>query len=646
MLAVLTLASASTADFFDEALALAGLTRATARFDSTIIRFYSFDEFTMPSFRSIEADPYLGPRFLGFLRNDIKANIVKPNVLLMSTRRWTGEPTRRTLLADPVPGWLTEAKKPDSLRTALDRLGARAPDLSGVPEQVQQAAALVLFRVSDSYVYRDLAFRKIPDLKAAFDLLASGNDDLEATDKRLQLLRAADLKYLFAGAHDVLLGAQEAAKLAKTVNPAARFEVSISTKWGAVLLRGAGGHTTPVGEYLLIIDTGGDDTYMGGGFNYSVDNWASVLIDTTGNDRYLAAPKMADTPLAQWEGRKSARRVPAHGGALFGVAFVADLAGDDLYRADRPCQGSGVFGVGAILDTEGDDTYDAYVDSQGFGYCGVGLLSDAEGSDSYDGFNQVQGCGLTRGAGILADGKGNDRYTGNDEQIDFASPQSAEHNVTMGQGAGYGHRADFSDGHSLGGGLGVLFDGEGNDRYSCAVLGQGVGYWQGIGALFDDAGDDTYFGMWYVQGACAHYADGYLEDSAGDDKYTATMNMAQGAGHDFSIGYLLDRAGDDTYLAPNLSLGAGNANGMGIFIEYGGNDTYTSSGTTLGKANPAAAGSPREIALCLGLFFDLSGRDTYPESADWAANGKQTVNWTQKLEDPSQSRLGIFYDKE
>ncbi|HVL38244.1 MAG TPA: hypothetical protein VM328_02525, partial [Fimbriimonadaceae bacterium] len=286
-----------------------------------------------------------------------------------------------------------------------------------------------------------------------------------------------------------------------------------------------------------------------------------------------------------------------------------------------------------------------YRDSLGYGEYGVGVLEDVLGSDTYEGFNQVQGVGQTMGGGLLADREGSDTYRANDEVIDFPSPQSAQHNVSMSQGAGNGRRSDYTTGHSLAGGIGILYDGGGDDQYSCGVFGQGVGYWMGVGLLFDSSGHDRYLGQWYAQGASAHFAIGYLEDEAGDDTYTAPMNMAQGAGHDFSVGGLVDRAGDDKYVAPNLSLGAGNANGIGFLLEFGGNDTYASSGWTLGKGAEAPKGSMRTRALCLGLFIDFGGNDTYPAQATWAKNGSRTANWTDRGPTPAESQLGVFWDR-
>jgi hypothetical protein len=123
------------------------------------------------------------------------------------------------------------------------------------------------------------------------------------------------------------------------------------------------------------------------------------------------------------------------------------------------------------------------------------------------------------------------------------------------------------------------------------------------------------------------------------------MNMAQGAGHDFTIGYLVDESGDDVYDAPNLSLGGGNANGVGIFWDKSGNDKYNvEEATTLGRANIGSRNSLRDHMLCLGLFLDTGGLDSYSKS--YAQNNHL---WTQKglnTEIPLEMEKGAGLDTE
>lgn len=563
----------------------------------------------------------------------------------MTTRSWTGEATRRTLLGDPTAQWQQQVKNQKTLEQVFKNWNIEINRLKTVPKEVQQAAALILKVTQETKPYRELAFNRIPHFENAYKNVSHPSEGIYEFNRELQYLQNTDLKYFYSGAHDIILATEIATDWIANVPPDKKYSVEFSTPLGKIILRGGDENITPPGQYLLIIDTGGSDTYFGGASNASSNNWVSVLIDNHGNDKYFSSGDCSKAPIAQIEKRKSENRIPAFGGALFGIAILVDAKGNDVYRSLRPSQGSGEYGVGVLLDKEGDDTYDAYVNSQGYGHCGIGILCDTSGNDKYNGFFQTQGCGIVRGVGFLLDGNGDDDYHANDEQLDFPSAQTKEHNVNMSQGTGFGIRADYSHGHSLGGGLGVLFDLSGNDKYSCGVFAQGVGYWQGMGILFDENGNDVYRGAWYVQGASAHFAFGALEDSDGHDAYTATMNMAQGAGHDFGIGFLIDRKGDDTHFAPNLSLGAGNANGIGVFLDYTGNDSYTSQGTTLGKANLGDIGTLREFALCLGLFIDLAGNDRYPDSLSWCGNSRKNVQWAKKNEKPAQSQFGVFWDE-
>jgi hypothetical protein len=439
------------------------------------------------------------------------------------------------------------------------------------------------------------------------------------------------------------------AKAQETVQSVAegeKYSVQFETIWGRIVLSGGGDNLHDGKNVLLLIDTGGNDTYINAPTNDSVSNWLSVAIDTRGNDRYVSDAALIDAALTTWDNRKDGRAKPGPCSATFGFSFLVDSRGDDLYRSHSSAFGSASFGVSMLVDKQGNDSYDSYGDSQGFGKFGIGILEDWEGKDRYLGFTQVQGVGLTGGIGALIDRAGDDTYIANDSVLDFPSPQSDRHNVSMAQGAGYGVRSDYLTGHSLSGGIGLLYDQDGNDTYSCAVFGQGTGYWEGVGILWDEKGDDKYHGIWYVQGAAAHYAIGYFEDLDGTDTYRADMNMAQGAGHDFSTGYLLDRSGNDTYTAPNLSLGAGNANGIGVFVDFIGDDNYISSGLTLGKASESTKGSMRERAICLGLFMDLGGKDEYPGAASWAKDGARTANWTDRGPYPAESQVGVFWDGE
>jgi hypothetical protein len=244
---------------------------------------------------------------------------------------------------------------------------------------------------------------------------------------------------------------------------------------------------------------------------------------------------------------------------------------------------------------------------------------------------------------LLVNWDGNDIYVAEDETIVNPSPQTAEHNASLAQGVGFGKRADYLDGHSWAGGVGVLCDVAGNDHYSAGLFAQGCAYWRAVGMLLDGSGDDVYRGIWYVQGSGAHFAVGLLDDFDGHDSYNASHNMAVGAGHDFTIGYLNERSGNDRYSVPNLSLGGGNANGIGIFHDHFGDDLYeTKGGTTLGRAKTSTVGI-RGYLHTMGLFVDGGGADSYAE--DWASNGGRWVSPKSESANPSAFEIGVGIDQ-
>ncbi len=637
----------------DAVLGVAGLNTRTARFDDGLLRLFRQGEFTTPLYSALYENPWRTPFVASVKRDELASLAGKPSESLTSAGAWVGFSIRRTLLGNPIADLEKYAAEPSALLRTLEKykklgyISGEVPSVSNVPAPVAQCAALILEETLRARTFRVLAFKDVGDLGKLYGPL--GKDSIDDADPAVfstwhDVYQRVNLGQLEAGANDLLMAVQAGVTALSGVDKEKTYHFSVKTVWGAIKLNGAGDDFYPDEPGLLTIDTGGKDTYINGASNQSASNWCSIVIDTDGDDRYLSDRALATTEVEKYSGRKSGDR-PGPAGAVLGYAFLFDTSGNDLYRSHRPGLGSGRLGFGVLFDREGNDTYDAYNDSEGFGMFGGGILEDDGGDDKYSGFTQCQGVGLTMGLGYLVDRAGNDTYLANDTVIDFPSAQSTQHNSSMSQGAGYGRRADYLDGMSMAGGVGILYDQAGSDHYSCSVFGQGVGYWEGVGMLWDSAGDDTYDGLWYVQGAAAHYAIGYLEDEAGADHYTATMNMAQGAGHDFSIGILIDHLGDDVYKAPNLSLGAGNANGIGWFVDMAGNDTYDSSGTTLGKSAEAPLGSLRRRALSLGVFMDLGGVDKYPTVAPWAVNGRQIANWTDHAPTAAESQMGVFWDR-
>ncbi|TET80860.1 hypothetical protein E3J38_04880, partial [candidate division TA06 bacterium] len=113
------------------------------------------------------------------------------------------------------------------------------------------------------------------------------------------------------------------------------------TRWGRVVVGGAGDNTYHEG-FAIIIDIGGDDRYFcrAGGAVGILDNPFSVVIDINGNDLY------------------SSEKLFNIGSGIFGVGGLLDLEGDDTYRASHYSFGTGIYGVGIMYDGEGNDLYE------------------------------------------------------------------------------------------------------------------------------------------------------------------------------------------------------------------------------------------------------------------------------------------------
>lgn len=655
--ALVALGTLQTAPFendFDNVLSTASLTTLSARFDTSILGLFVSSDDETPLFKSFHRDPWRMPFLAESLRYDFANHFDRPNETLRIGMRTLGYQTRRSLVTNPNAKPEADAKGLGALERVLNEykqagvIKGEVPSVAAIPREIQEATALVLSTATNAVKFRRLAVRQLGNIEDSFNFVASSASrdlDGENLDRLLRIPKSYDMAYMSAAAHDLSLAISTAAALLQKIPPTLKYKFEVETTWGMIRLTGGEDNTHADKACFLTIDTGGNDVYINHPRTSSASNWASITIDTAGDDQYLSDPNLAKLDIPTFADRKNGSALPGPGGAIFGFACIYDTNGNDLYRSHLPSMGSGRFGVGMLIDLEGNDTYDSYRESQGFGHQGGGFLMDLAGDDQYQCFQFAQGCGLNGGVGYLLDHSGNDTYLANDQTIDFPSAQDAKHNMSMVQGAGMGRRADISDGHSLPGGVGILYDVAGQDSYKSGVFGQGVGYWQGVGILFEGGGTDTYEGQWYVQGASAHFAVGYLQDDSGDDRYTAHLNMAQGAGHDFSTGMLIDKAGNDQYRAPNLSLGAGNANGIGIFIEVQGNDTYESSGLTIGKAAPAPKFEIRSRALTLGVFMDLFGTDRYPESAVHAGDARRQASWTEKLLRPFESQVGIFFDR-
>ena len=376
----------------------------------------------------------------------------------------------------------------------------------------------------------------------------------------------------------------------------------INTPAGDIVVGGKGKNVYELDKMTgvcAVIDLGGDDEYQEG--TVSPERPVLVVIDLAGNDNYVAS-----TPGAQ-------------GGAVLGISMLLDLEGNDTYRARDVAQGSALGGVGILVDYAGNDVYAGYRRVQGQALGGIGILIDREGNDRYHAAMWGQGFGGPLGFGLLDDLAGNDHYTLGGLYANSFKPETPGYEG-WGQGVGAGLRQVAN------GGIGVLLEGGGDDRYEYDYLSHGGGYWFGVGMARDFGGNDRRLSgtqqefdggkrseplyQRYTCGWGCHFALGFCFDDAGNDTYGGTI-MGLGFAWDMSVGVLCDFAGNDRYEAARQNTqGSGAQAGLGILFDYEGNDVYLGPGQ--GYASSGISYHPQ--STCGGNFsfvVDYGGKDEY-----------------------------------
>jgi hypothetical protein len=298
--------------------------------------------------------------------------------------------------------------------------------------------------------------------------------------------------------------------------------------------------------------------------------------------------------------------------------MLLDIAGNDTYRANDVAQASAIGGAGILIDYAGDDVYVGAKRVQGQAFAGIGILVDRGGNDSYRGALWTQGMGGPLGFAVLDDLEGNDTYyTGGKYYDDYEETPGYD---GWGQGVGAGARAVAN------GGIGVILDGAGDDKYEFDYLAHGGGYWLGLGFARDFGGNDqrlgatqkTYEGgrrterryQRFGSGFGCHYAVGLCIDDLGDDVYHGTI-MGLGHAWDCSVGGLYDLDGKDRYESTGgLTQGSAHQAGIAVLFDYRGDDFYR--GYSQGNAPGGISYHP--VPQCGGNFsfvIDYGGKDTY-----------------------------------
>ncbi|MGH7243303.1 MAG: hypothetical protein ACREJD_07790 [Phycisphaerales bacterium] len=386
----------------------------------------------------------------------------------------------------------------------------------------------------------------------------------------------------------------------------------------------------------IVYDIGGNDTYYFGATHPTGEQdkpCNHIIVDLSGNDEYISE--------SDFHGP---------GVAINGFSFIDDRSGDDVYRSTSQFGiAAGLFGVGVILDRAGNDRYENCGPNSGWAIgaaiYGAGLLIDLAGDDTYSAEKLSEGATGPFAIGAIIDAAGNDTYTANGPSFPSAYNTPNTY-LSMSQGFSMGIRGYAS------GGIGAIYDFQGNDHYIAGEFSQGCGYSYALGILHDSDGDDLYDGNRYSQAAAAHQAAGVLIDDSGNDHYTAKTAACQSGAWDQSITLLIDRAGDDTYTADDLCQGAAAQQAISLFFDLGGNDRYQAAGGVdptpgLGASVQGRSGTNEyhydaHRMFSFSLFSDVGG------TSDFFSTGRTGFLRTGAIDekDPAKSRAHGIFSKE
>jgi len=335
------------------------------------------------------------------------------------------------------------------------------------------------------------------------------------------------------------------------------------------------------------------------------DRWSDptfkFIYDPDGNDFYANGTSVADsfTQPTSWifdmsgDDDYQATADGAQACGMPGVGIIYDKKGDDSYIGWKWAQGAGYMGVGALIDMDGDDEYHGTEYVQGAGLFGLGILIDYSGNDNYLASIYAQGLGMSKGLGILSDLGGDDHgYCTGKYPTNYGDAGIYD---SWSQGVGIGFRGIAS------GGIGIVVDSGGKDKWEAGNFSQGGGYYYGLGIFRSlGEGDDVYIGSRYAQGFCAHEAMGCFIEDGGDDYYTTRQGVNAGLAWDECVSIFIDESGDDYYNGgTGFSLGASAHNAICIFQDKAGMDRY------IYPAGPArAGGNDYHGGTSLSFFVD------------------------------------------
>lgn len=274
-------------------------------------------------------------------------------------------------------------------------------------------------------------------------------------------------------------------------------------------------------DYFIIIDLGGNDTYISNSqtLQNKMTSPVNLIIDFSGDDIYIGNNY-------------------CFGAGIFGISILMDFDGNDSYSTTDFSLGSALFGVGIFFDKNGNDIYSAQSFTIGSAFYGWGIFVDKSGNDIYRGVHFTQAASLGLAMGILIDAAGNDNYIASKPFSENKDKQPDFHNYAQGASLGLPY--------SISGGIGILLDLSGDDNYIANNSAQAYANYCGIAALIDKSGNERYQSGSCSQAYAIYNSFAYLFDYDGFDTYSSNYN-SQSFSQDLSLSVLIDNYSINDY---------------------------------------------------------------------------------------------------
>ncbi len=275
-----------------------------------------------------------------------------------------------------------------------------------IPKDLQLIVAELMLNIFDSYKWRQIAVRNIKtsDAEALYKM-----KDLSSTlgDGQVYYPEIDDVAKAL-DAHSLYYAGMKAAQATETASKKLKkYLVGKNKGLDKIIFD----YDSPIGR--IVISGTKDDKHN--------ERDCAILIDLGGDDTYtgnVGGVPSYDIPIAvaiDCAGddiyQNDDPNLLSQGAAILGAGILIDMNGNDKYIAKTMAQGCGFFGLGILLDVAGKDDYKLETSGQGCGYFGIGMNLDISGNDTRYIYGDGQGYGGVGGVGIIADYEGDDKYS-------------------------------------------------------------------------------------------------------------------------------------------------------------------------------------------------------------------------------------------